>query len=157
MPETAYETVPIEGLRVSIRRGIVFIKQAGNAELNASSVYTDLSDKRLHEVRSRFDYWIDGNSQNSWFHGWPGHPDYNGCFVFKWKEQRQCQRFYGFLHHALPMSNPRFELCVLCSHAQKTEWETDPADLNGTLVLSKDPGVISAIRIRYPDSDPKGK
>ena len=151
MAAQPYEIKTINGLRRSARRGIAFLTQKGNEELNGRSEFNRLSGKTAKEVRARFDHWIDGNRHDRYFHGFPNNPTYKVCFVFKWNERNLCQRLYGFIHHPYPQMNPAFQLCVLCSQATKTVWETDPAELNGALRLSVSAQVLAAINISYPD------
>src|ERR1035441_4166850 len=152
-----YEIVLIDGLKQSTRRGIVFLRQKGNEELNASDVCAGLSVKLFRTVRSRFDYWIDGGICDDYFHGFPNNQKYKLCLVFKWKVARQCQRMYGFLRHPLAHSNAAFQLCVLCSHATKNQWETDPDELGVALRLSSEPDALVAIKTAFPDAKPKAK
>lgn len=111
-----------------------------------------LSGNIVRQVRSRFDYWIDGGIEPRYFHGWPNNLKYKDCWVFKWKESRRCHRLYGFLCHPRRLSNPRFQLCVLVSHATKNEWETDPTELDDANLLRADVLVIAAIEKAFPDT-----
>jgi hypothetical protein len=102
------------------------------------------------EVRSRFDYWIDGGVRDSYFHGWPNHPKYKDCFVFKWKENRRNRRLYGFLAHPTPIADPRFQVYILVSHVFKDEFETDPARLDRAVALRGAPAVAEGVRKAFP-------
>ncbi len=153
-----YELVPIDRLNGSTKRGMVFLRCEEESDLNAIAAFAELSGDRTRrnrerDLRARFDYWIAGGRNDIWFHGWPNVRKYKPCFVFKWKENRACHRFYGFLCHPTPNKNPAFQLCVLCSHAVKTEWETDPSELDGALALSGDVDVLAAIKMTYLDKE----
>jgi len=154
MVTPVYEIVGIDGLRVSPHRGIVFLRDSQDPLLNASAVFEILGKKRSLMVRSRFDYWIDRNVCDDYFHGWPGDSQYKGCFVFKWKHNRQCHRLYGFLHHPYVNTRRAFQLCVLCTHATKNQWATDPAELAGALALSTDRLVHTALSMKFLDTGP---
>ncbi len=145
-----YTVVPVGGLKPSQKRGLAFLCSDTDGTVNARDVFGGLAEKREWELRSRFDYWIDGGTNNRWFHGWDA-PKYRLCFVFKWKD-RKPQRIYGFLCHPTPNRQPRFELCVLVLHAQKTERETDTAELDRVNALRVDSDVLVAIGKAYPDT-----
>ncbi len=110
-----------------------------------------MDKKTERELLDRFDYWIAGGIHDRYFHGWPNDAEYKDCFVFKWKKKRDCHRIYGFLDHPTPGSNPRFQLCVLVSHAKKSEWETDRRELDNVKGLRNKPAVRVAIRKAFPD------
>jgi len=76
---------------------------------------------------------------------------YKHCFVFKWKENRQNHRLYGFLCNPQPTSRPGFQLCVLATHRTKNERETDERELEIAVSLRASPDVIMAIQSIYPD------
>jgi hypothetical protein len=151
MPSPAYQVASIEGLKPSERRGIVLLSAEGLSDLNARPVFEALGDKHKRALLDRFDLWIEGKEHNNkYFHGW-NDPTYRNCFVFKWKEKRQHHRLYGFLCHPQPNLRPRFELCVLVSHAIKASWETDPSELDGANGLRINPLVIGALVLAFPD------
>ena len=147
----AYRVRRVGGLRGSNWRAVVFLTCDADSEINASEAFEKLLQKRRRELLDRFDHWIAGGVQDNYFHGWPNNPRYKNCFVFKLREKRLCSRFYGFLFHPIPNANPRFQVCVLCSKATKTEWETDPSELDGANVLRIKPQVIAAIRREFVD------
>ena len=153
MAAKAYAVVPINGLKKSRRRAIVFLRSDEDDSLDAAAVFAGLSDKREMELRTRFDYWIDGGIQDNYFHGWPNNPKYRKCFVFKWRHKRQNHRFYGFLCNPTPKSNRRFQLCVLCSDATKRDWNTDPNELKAVEELRLVPAVRGAIEMVFPDTE----
>ncbi len=130
---------------------------ANDKGLNASAVFDQLQPARAREVRTRFDHWIDAAQPNDkWFHGWPGHPRYGGCFTFKWKENRTNHRFYGFLCHPPLISDASFHLCVLVYHATKNERETDESELDRVCALRAQANVIAAIGEIYHDAKGEG-
>ena len=89
---------------------------------------------------------MDGGVRDNYFHGWPNNTKYNQCFVFKWKENSQHHRLYGFLYHPLPYDNRRLVVCVLASHARKKEFETDDRELDRIMTLRADAEVAEAMR-----------
>ncbi len=135
----------LDGAKASKRRAIAFLECTEDAGIDARAVFQRLGNNREREVRSRFDYWIDGNIHDKYFHGWPNSQRYKQCFVFKWRDNNQNHRFYGFLCNPLPAENPSFQLCVLVSHAIKDRWETDERELDGANSLRLNPPVNAAI------------
>lgn len=118
---------PVPGLSRSTWRGIGFLE--GNAQLNANEAFCSFQMTEKNRVRAYMDEWIAGkNGPKTRFHGFDV-ADYRDCFVFKDRQKRVHQRLYGFLCHPDP-NNPRFQLCVLCIHATKTERETDKSELD---------------------------
>jgi hypothetical protein len=154
MRTPVYEIVTIDGLTTSPHRSVVFLRETQENQLNASAVFDGLAAKQVRDVRSRFDYWIAGNNvHKQFFHGWPGDSPHNGCFVFKYKEKGKHHRLYGFLCHPCKKSRPGFRVCVLCTHAAKNQWLTDPRELDGALALSTDPIVLKALSIKFQEKD----
>lgn len=137
-------------------RGIGFLEDDRDDELDAGAVFDNLSVNTERKVRSRMDHWIQGNVYDKYFHGWPGLTDYKYCFEFKWEERHKPQRLYGFLCHPIPISNPRFELCVLIFYAAKDD-ETDFGILDNVNRLRQHPETTEAIGHTYPEHRPKGK
>jgi hypothetical protein len=100
------------------------------------------------------DMWVDGeNGPASRFHGFPNDSQYDMCFVFKAKENRQHHRLYGYLHHPLPVLNPRFQLCVLCVHATKNEKDTDRSELSRVAGWYSNTAASQAIQLVCPDEE----
>lgn len=151
MAAFSYTVRLVDGVKPSSRRAIAFLSCSGDSNIDAGVVFGGLKQKREREVRSRFDYWIDGSRADKWFHGWPNDADYKQCFVFKWKDKNQHHRLYGFLCNPQPITNPSFQLCVLVSHAMKTKWETDPHELDGANSLRANPAVKAAIAKLHPE------
>jgi hypothetical protein len=130
----------------------VFLSCDGN-EVSALKKFQQLKGNEERDIRSRFDYWIGGGIHDKYFHGWPNDMEHKDCYVFKWRKGRQCHRFYSFLYHPTPLSNPGLQLCVLVSHAVKNEWNTDPRELDGAKRLRGTPAVIAAIKKEFPDKE----
>jgi len=129
------------------RRAVGFLDSDTDANLNGRSTFESLKRESERAVRTRFDWWISGDTPNDrWFHGWPNQPKYKECFTFKWKENRQHQRLYGFLHHPQPKTQPRFQICVLIFHEAKNEDQTDFSILDRINQFRQDSIVISAIK-----------
>lgn len=121
MAPAPYVVVPVSGLRKSEMRAIAFLICNDGPDVNGVTAFQKLSKKREKELRTRFDYWIDGKRQDNYFHGWPNEPNNKECFVFKWKEKNIKHRLYGFLFNPKPIHNPSFRVCVLVSHGTKEE------------------------------------
>jgi len=138
----------IAGFKVG-RRGLAFLTSTSGV-LNAKETFGKLAADRKREVSARFDHWLDGGIFPKYHHGWNG-DEYRNCYVFKWREKGTNHRLYGFLCHPRPKSDPRFQLCVLASHAVKPGWETDPAELNGANELRASAEVIEAIARIFPE------
>ena len=141
----SYAVAPVAGLKPSNRRAIAFLVSRDDGRTSAQDAFNRLAAKKARDVRSRFDFWIDFGINDDYFHGWPNHPKYKGCWVFKWKDNRQRHRLYGFLVNPLPLGNASFQLCVLVLHATKNERETDTAELDRINALRADPRVKAAI------------
>jgi hypothetical protein len=142
MVQKSYAVELIAGHRIA-RRGLAFLICEGEKNIDAKSVFHALKVKRERELRRRFDYWLDGGVNALWFHGW-SNPTYKDCFVFKWKENKQNHRLYGFLCN--PLSGYRdFQLCVLISHATKNTRETDPTELDRVNEIKDEKAVTEAL------------
>jgi len=103
-------------------------------------------------MRYSMDRWSSGiDGPNARCHPFPG-TDY---FVFK--QVAEGHRFYGYLYHPLPKTNPRFLLCVLTTYAQKREDKTDPADLGRVKQWMNAPASKAAISVVYADKEPEKK
>jgi hypothetical protein len=140
------------GVRTSTRRAIGFLR--GDPELNALEGFEALGEKHARDMLTFFGAWIDGlNGPATRFHGFPNHRTCRMCFVFKAREKRQGHRFYGFLCNPLPKTNASFQLCVLCIHAMKNEFETDQSELDRVKKWSESSVAREAIRVVYPDQD----
>jgi len=151
MATRRYTIKRIAGLKASKFRAVVFLCCPDDPRIDAEAVFEQLKRKKDMELRVSFDHWIDRMTANTRFHGWPNDQRYKDCFVFKWKDNRLHHRFYGFLCHPMPISTPRFELCVLVSHATKTERETDEGELALQESMRKDGYVQAAIRAVFPE------
>jgi hypothetical protein len=137
------------------QRAVGFLESDTDLTLNGQSKFAILKPAREREVRTRFDFWISGGRNPRWFHGWPDLTKYKECFTFKWKENRQHQRLYGFLHHPKQKTHPRFQVCVIVYHDAKNEDETDFSILNHLNELRKDALAIAAINKEFPEERSK--
>ena len=146
-----YAIERIEGMRPSDRREVVFLISVTDTEVNAHVAFGELDEKRDRLVRDRFDYWIDGGISDGYFHGWPNDPANRECFCFRWKQKRQHHRLYGFLHNPQPRTRPRFQICVLTTHATKNDWTTDPHDLGKANEMRIHPCVLAAMAMTFND------
>jgi hypothetical protein len=144
MPKGACSIAHIDGLKISVRRAIVFL--VCNGGLSGKSGFDKLPKARDREVRNRFDHWIDGKPYPKYYHGWDN-PKYKQCFSFRWKDKRVHQRLYGFICNP-KRDDPRFQLCVLVFYSAKTDENTDFTVLDEINKLRSDASVASAIQ-RY--------
>ena len=111
------------GVRQGDRRKVGLLE--GREELDTTSGIASLAGNQRRDLLSRVQRWLDGaNDPKRWFHNFPDDPVCPACFVFKVGDHR----FYGYLCHPLPKTNRALQVCVLCSHVLKHEWETDPAE-----------------------------
>jgi hypothetical protein len=143
----------IHGHKIT-RRGLAFLICKNDRNIDAKSFFERLKPNQERRARSSFDHWLDGGTNKNWFHGWPNNPTYKDCFVFKWKENRQDHRLYGFLCNPLP-NYSHFRLCVLVSHAQKNAWETNPTELDGVNKIKEEAKVKEAVRTAVKDLTPQ--
>ena|SRR5258708_640153 len=147
-----YSVALVEGVQSSSRRGIAFLESESDDDVNGKEVFESLTAKLKNDVRSRFDYWLDGNTCDKYFHGWPNDQVRKGCFVFKWKRAGTYHRLYGFLFHPRP-DERSFQACILVSHAQKNTEHTDASELEAVLRLKTSPQAIAAVKKAFK---PKG-
>lgn len=140
----------VSGLRRSERRAVGFLY--GDPQLNACDAFLTLDENSRRRVLSSMGEWIDGKPDiTSRFHGFLSDSQYTTCFVFKVKTKRQGHRFYGCLCHPLPKSKARFQLCVLCVHAKKNEWETDRSELARVTSWSAREETNVQLKLAFPD------
>ncbi len=112
--------------------------------VNGKLVFEKLREKLKQDVHNRFDAWLAGKINDKWYHGW-NEEGYRNCFVFKWKDNRQHHRLYGFLCHP-QKDNPSFVLCVLVSHTTKNEQEADKSEKDKMNKLINDEKVKEALK-----------
>jgi hypothetical protein len=115
------------------RRGVAFLIST-NEKVTAKSVFDSLKNSNPERILlTRFDAWVDRLVNDKWYHGWAQSQfagKYTNCFVFKYKEKKLEQRFYGFLCNPKAKPSERgYQLLVLIRHASKKEWEIDETDL----------------------------
>jgi len=148
----------VAGHIVGRRRAIGFLQDEKDpSAFDAKVKFDSLSPKKDRELRSRFDYWLSGAGPNDkWFHSWPNDHVVKECFCFRWDENKQHNRLYGFLYHPQPRTNARFELCVLIYHEAKNDESTDRNLLVNCMRLRADPLIRAAIGLRFPDEIAKG-
>jgi hypothetical protein len=151
MSANPYVVRRVARLRSSQRRAVAFLKCTTDRDIDAELAFNELPPERERELRDRFDFWIGGGIKDQYFHGWPAHRDYEDCFTFKWRERGENHRLYGFLIHPKPSTDPRFQVCILISHAMKTTWETDPRHLEMARRLRSHPLVLRAVQHEFPE------
>jgi hypothetical protein len=132
-------------------RAIGFLEDRSSTELDARVVFDHLGENPMRYVRAGMDYWLEGQTCDGRFHGWPNDHEHKLCFTFKWKEKRQHHRFYGFVCNPSPVSDRSLRLCVLVFHSCKNDWATDPTILDRCCSLQQDFKAIEAISQVYPE------
>jgi hypothetical protein len=140
--DKAYVVELIKSRKVT-RRGLALLLCETDKNIDAKPVVENLNPKAKQQVRTGFDHWLEGRRNKKRFHGWD-EPGYRHCFVFKWKEGPQNHRLYGFLDHPL-LGFPKFQLCVLVSHATKNRHKTDLRELKRANELRINNAVKEAI------------
>jgi hypothetical protein len=142
-----YEVIKIEGLRYTGRqRGVAFLIDKDDKTVDAEAVYDKLGEKKRGDMLGRFDHWMDGNTYDHYYHGWPNDPSDKHCYSFRWREGKVRHRFYGFLQ-----KTNNFLACVLVSHGSKTEEHTNPTQLNRAEELRATMDVMRALRRTFPE------
>jgi hypothetical protein len=132
-------------------RDIVFLECPEDPRVNAKIVFDKLDTKHKQEMLNKFDLWQRAELHvTRYFHGFD-EIGFKECFVFKRKHAGTYHRFYGFLTHPCPSSRPRYQVCVLVSHAIKNRENTDPSELNFVNVVRVTPELISALKREFPE------
>ena len=132
-------------------RGVVFLRSDNTPEVNAETVYKTLEERDSNRMRAKFDSWMRGNDGPSdWFHRFDDDAR-KYCFVFKRRRGHTRYRYYGFLIHPQPNTDPGYELCVLATHTQKNTEATDPSETNFVNALRIRGDVIAAVKVSFPD------
>ena len=158
-----YTFTRMGGQSAGKRKAIGFLDEImeegeGDSRIDARESFESLSEKKDRELRSRMDYWIDGGRKDSWFHGWPNDHEVKECFCFRWDENKQHHRLYGFLYHPQPKTNASFQICALAYHDFKNDQSTDRTLLLRLMKLRENPNVKAAIGFVFPDEKkPKGR
>jgi hypothetical protein len=147
----AYSATLIQGVPINERRGLAFLECPEDDRVTAREAYESLDDGLRRNLKSRFEYWLGGNHQDKYFHGWPNNPSRKECFAFKQKEGRVHHRLYGFLMNPRPQTDPGFQVCILVSHVRKTKEDTDPADLKSVNDIRGLLEVIEAVKALFPE------
>ncbi|HEY6943937.1 MAG TPA: hypothetical protein VI431_02265 [Candidatus Acidoferrum sp.] len=132
------------------RRDVAFLESDEDSRINVKEVFYALKEKHQTEMRNKFDYWKRGGHNDLWFHGF-NEIAYRECFVFKRKQAGTYHRFYGFLIHPRPITEARYEVCILVSHGQKNQASTDPSELNFANAVRVNPKVVQAIKVQFPE------
>ncbi|SRR6266403_1217819 len=134
------------------RQDVVFLECPEDAQINGKAVFDGLKEKHRTDMLNRFDLWQQGQQHvDRYFHGFNA-IGYRECFVFKRKEAGTYHRFYGFLIHPRPVSEAGYRLCVLISHAQKNQENTDLSELNLVNTIRVKPEVKVVIKRAFPEN-----
>jgi hypothetical protein len=138
-------TVEIRAGEFSQRRGVAFLTNTKVSYVNISSEFESLDENTQRTFNTRFDSFVAGfDNKPNWYHGWDKSQyggTYSGCFVVKARDDR----LYGFLCHPKAI-DPRYLLCVLILHANKTDWTTDVTELKRARAMSLDNDVGQALK-----------
>ena len=133
-------------------RDVVFLRSDEQMrDLDAEIIFKALKDRDKRKMLNTFDWWARGNNgPTQWFHGFDDESR-KRCFVFKRRKSKTRYRYYGFLIHPTPKTNPRYELCVLTNHAQKNTEQTDASETNFANAMRLRNEVTSAIQKEFPE------
>lgn len=122
MPQSSISFRLFGQVRQGVNRKIGIL--TGTADLNVTEGIKGLSANQKRELKVNLERWLDGqNGPKSRFHNFEGDSIAPMAFVFK----AQDHRFYGYRSNPLPRTAPSLQLIVLCSHAIKPGYETDPS------------------------------
>jgi len=146
-----FEVVKLSELPETPKRGLAFLECATRKDINAKVTFDGLKQKTREDVMNRFDYWLDEGICDKYFHGFPNHPVYHQCWVFKWKQAGAYHRLYGFLANPRAITNKGFRACILVSHAQKNTANTDPSELAHAESLRLNIAVMTEVRKAFPE------
>jgi hypothetical protein len=139
------------------RRAIGFLEEVDNLSLNAKAKFDSLGPVKDRDLRKKFDYWLGGGRHDKWFHGWPNDHEVKECFCFRWDEKGQRHRFYGYLYHPQPKTDPPFQVCVLAYHDVKNDESTNRNLLLRSMSLRSNIGIRMAISFVFPDEELNAK
>lgn len=145
-----FEVSKLPGLKET-DKAVAFLECATRKDINAKAAFEKLKPKKKQDVFNRFDHWIDGNRFDRYFHGFPNHPTYHQCWVFRWKQGKTHHRLYGFLHNPRPITDRGFRVCILVSHAQKNTEHTNPSELAQAESLRLNVLVLNAVKKVFPE------
>lgn len=145
-----FAVTKIPGLKET-DKGLAFLECAKRKDIDAMDVFDKLKGKKREDVLNRFDHWLDGFHFNKYFHGFPNHPTYHECWVFKWKQAKVHHRLYGFLTNPRPLTDRGFRACILVSHAQKNTEHTDPNELAHAESLRLNVSVLREVKKAFPE------
>ena len=146
-PPVSFRLVP--NVRQSSARAVGMLE--GDPDLCAN-VLINLPAKSAKYQRYSMERWTSGlNGPQERFHR------FDGTYIFVFKDVAKKLRFYGFLCHPLPQTNPSFLLCVLTTYAKKKEDNTNPADLKRVETWMTSSSTKAAIKLAYPDIKERDK
>jgi hypothetical protein len=140
----------VAGVGHTDKRGVAILR--GDDDLNAGPQYDKIESSSLGKrLRHRMGLWISGvQDMRGKFHRFKaGDAKHRDCFAFIDLEEKV--RLYGFTCHPLPITNQRFELVVLTTHAFKKENETDKAELERVVMWRNHMATRQALREKFPD------
>jgi hypothetical protein len=132
------------------RRDVAILESDEEARVQAKEAFGALNDKHRTEMLNKFDAWKRGEHVDKWFHGF-NEQNYRECFVFKRKHAGTYLRFYAFLIHPCPLTDARYQVCILVSHAIKNQERTDPRELDFANVMRTDAQVTACVKRAFPE------
>lgn len=142
-----FEVNPLPGLEIT-DKGVAFLTRTSRKDINAKAEFDKLKPKLQQDVLNRFDYWIQGNHYDKYFHGFPSDPRYEHLWIFKWQKAGTQYRLYGFLFNPRPVTEKNFQACVLVCHGQKPgNDQHDPLAESLRLNLS----VVKEVKKAFPE------
>jgi hypothetical protein len=121
----------------------------GTKDLNVADGISNLSANEKRELKVNLERWLDGqNGPKTRFHNFEGDSIAPMAFVFKSSDHR----FYGYRVNPLPKTEPSLQVIVLCSHAIKPGYETDPAQKRLVKKMAESSESASALKSVFDDT-----
>ncbi|MGO9940669.1 MAG: hypothetical protein ACLPH3_23645 [Terracidiphilus sp.] len=126
----------------------------GTSDLNVTDGIKTLSANQKRELKVNLERWLDGqNGPKTRFHNFEGDSIAPMAFVFKASEHR----FYGYKVNPLPRTAPSLQAIVLCSHAIKPGYETDPDQKRLIKKMAESSDAASALKSVFDDTPKETK
>jgi hypothetical protein len=126
----------------------------GMSELNVTNGIKILSANQKRELKVNLERWLDGqNGPKGRFHNFEGDSIAPMAFVFKAYEHR----FYGYRVNPLPRTARSLQAIVLCSHAIKPGYDTDPDQKRFVKKMAESSDAASALKSVFDDTPKNAK
>ena len=121
----------------------------GAENLDITDGIAALSAHQKRELRVNLERWLGGqNGPKSRFHSFESDSIAPMAFVFKASDHR----FYGYKVNPLPKTAPSLQTIVLCSHAIKPGYETDPDEKRFIKKMAESVDAAEALKSVFDDT-----